>query len=209
MKYIIMADGKGSRWGNYKNTTKHLYKFNGETLLERTVRLLKENGIKGEIFITSHNPKYEVDGAIRYEPKNNKLEIDRFTYELIEDNICFLYGDTYYTEESIRKICDLKTDKIVFFGNEESIVAIKIGNGNLFKKHIDNVKEKFINGEIDSCIGWQVYQSYENIPFGIKDIKEDYVLFGNDVVNVNRIKDLNDIKKRCVNEDNLDRSFLF
>ena len=97
MKYIIMADGKGTRWNNYGNTTKHLYEINGESLLARTVRLLRENNVS-DIIITSHNPKYEIDGAKRYEPKNNVLEIDRFTYELIEDDVCFLYGDTFYTE---------------------------------------------------------------------------------------------------------------
>lgn len=209
MKYIIMADGKGTRWNNYGNTTKHLYKFNGETLLERTVRLLKYNGIKDQIIITSHNPKYEVDGAVRYEPKNNILEIDRFTYELIEDNVCFLYGDTYYTEESITKICNFKTNKIVFFGNKESIVAIKVRDGDLFKRHINIVKEKYIRGEIESCIGWQVYQSYENLPFEGKQVKEDYISVGNGVINVNRIRDLNRIKKRCFDGANLDRTFLF
>lgn len=197
MKYIIMADGKGTRWGNYGNTTKHLFKIKGENLLQRTVRLLKTLGEK-DIVITSHNPKYEVEGAVRYEPKNNVLEIDRFTYELIEDDICFLYGDTYYTEEAIKSIVETKTDEIQFFGNKKSIVAVKIADGEIFKKHVDRVKDKYIKGEIQSCIGWQVYQSYENLPFGIKNIKDDYILFGEDVVNVNEIKELKNIGEEVV-----------
>lgn len=42
MKYIIMADGKGTRWGNYQDIPKHLIQIGGETLLGRTVRLLNE-----------------------------------------------------------------------------------------------------------------------------------------------------------------------
>lgn len=178
-----MADGKGTRWGNYGNTTKHLFKIKGENLLQRTVRLLKSFGEK-DIVITSHNPKYEVEGAVRYEPKNNVLEIDRFTYDLIEDDICFLYGDTYYTEEAIKSIVETKTDEIQFFGNKKSIVAVKVADGEIFKKHVDRVKDKYIKGEIQNCIGWQVYQSYENLPFGIKNIKEHYILFDDGVVNV-------------------------
>ena len=42
MKYIIMADGQGNRWDNFNNIPKHLIEINNETLLSRTVRLLKE-----------------------------------------------------------------------------------------------------------------------------------------------------------------------
>ena len=42
MKYIIMADGKGKRWNYYNDIPKHLIEIDGETLLERTVRLLKK-----------------------------------------------------------------------------------------------------------------------------------------------------------------------
>ena len=71
MKYIIMADGKGTRWNNYHNIPKHLIESGGETLLARTVRLLRENDARADIVITSHDPRYEVPGARRYEPQNN------------------------------------------------------------------------------------------------------------------------------------------
>lgn len=189
MKYIIMADGKGTRWNNYGNTTKHLYEINGESLLARTVRLLRENNVS-DIIITSHNPKYEIDGAKRYEPKNNVLEIDRFTYELIEDDVCFLYGDTFYTEESIKLIVDTSVDEIKFFGNSNSIVAIKVADGNLFKKHVDNVRKKFLNKEIKKCIGWQVYQSYMGYEFESKYIGDNYIVVDDKTININSYKDL-------------------
>ena len=65
MKYIIMADGKGTRWNNYHNIPKHLIEIGGETLLARTVRLLRENDARADIVITSHDPRYEVPGARR------------------------------------------------------------------------------------------------------------------------------------------------
>ena len=51
MKYIIMADVDGKRWNNYIGIPKHLIEINGEPILARTVRLLKENGID-DIVIT-------------------------------------------------------------------------------------------------------------------------------------------------------------
>lgn len=77
MNYIIMADGKGTRWNNYGDIPKHFIKVEGETLLARTVRLLHEYDPGCRVTITSHDPRYEVEGAVRYEPKNNVLEIDR------------------------------------------------------------------------------------------------------------------------------------
>ena len=59
MKYIIMADGKGTRWGNYQDIPKHLIQIGGETLLGRTVRLLNEKDPGCEVVITSHDERYE------------------------------------------------------------------------------------------------------------------------------------------------------
>ena len=185
MKYIIMADGKGTRWNNYKNVPKHLVEVNGEVLLARIVRLLKKFDKDSDVIITSHDTRYEFDGSTRYEPLNNMLEIDRFTYELIDNNICFLYGDTYYTEETIKKIIDSDPEDILFFGNQKSIVAIKIKDAELFKKHINNVKQLYLSNKIKNCKGWQVYQSFQNLEFDKKEIKDKFVIVDNETVDYN------------------------
>ncbi|MBR3705875.1 MAG: 2-C-methyl-D-erythritol 4-phosphate cytidylyltransferase, partial [Firmicutes bacterium] len=114
MKYIIMADGKGTRWQNYNDIPKHFIEIGGETLLARTVRLLNEGDGAADVIITSHDPRYEVPGARRYEPLNNHLEIDRFTEELIGDDVCFLYGDTYYSREAMDTILRTETEDMIF-----------------------------------------------------------------------------------------------
>ncbi len=191
MKYIIMADGKGTRWNNYHNIPKHLIEIDGETLLARTVRLLRENDARPDIVITSHDPRYEVPGARRYEPQNNHLEIDRFTEELIADDVCFLYGDTFYSESVIQKIADTPAEKLLFFGNERSIVAIKVADGALFRQHVDRVRALFLAGKIEKCIGWQVYQSFEGLPFGEKTIAADYILIQDGTEDFNSPADYN------------------
>ena len=191
MKYIIMADGKGTRWNNYHNIPKHLIEIGGETLLARTVRLLRENDALADIVITSHDPRYEVPGARRYEPQNNHLEIDRFTEELIADDVCFLYGDTFYSESVIQKIADTPAEKLLFFGNERSIVAIKVADGALFRQHVDRVRALFLAGKIEKCIGWQVYQSFEGLPFGEKTIAADYILIQDGTEDFNSPEDYN------------------
>lgn len=112
-----------------------------------------------EIIVTSHNKDYEFEGCQRHEPLNNHYEIDRFTDELIEDDMYFLYGDTYYTESAIKTITETTAARTMFFGNERSIVAVKIGDSGEFRLHKYRVKQKYICGEIKECKGWQIYQS--------------------------------------------------
>lgn len=190
MKYIIMADGKGTRWQNYNDIPKHFIEIGGETLLGRTVRLLNEGDEAADVIITSHDPRYEVPGARRYEPLNNHLEIDRFTEELIEDNVCFLYGDTYYSQEAMDTILNTETEEMIFFGNERSIVAIKVKDGDLFRSHVDNVRRLFLEGKIEKCIGWQVYQSYTGLPFGEKKIGPSYIVLEDGTEDFNSPEDL-------------------
>lgn len=176
MIYIIMADGKGTRWNNYNGIPKHLININGEVLIERTVRQLNEFDSQAKVIITSHDKRYEFPGSTRYEPKDNNLEIDRFTNELIEDNICFLYGDTYYSDSAIKTIIEESAEDLLFFGNETSIVAIKVKDSELFKYHISNVKKLYLSNKIKNCKGWHVYQSFQNLEFDKKQIGKKYIL---------------------------------
>ena len=177
MKYVIMADGKGSRWNNYMGLTKHNIRIGGETLLERTVRLLHEYDAAAEVIITSHNTQLHIDGAERYEPKNNVLEIDRFTAELIGDNMCFLYGDVLYSEDAIKTVIAHRGQApLLFFGSEKSICAVLIGSGGLFRSLYLDVRTRFIDGEINECKGWQVYHLYAGLPLTGRGIGESFVL---------------------------------
>ena len=63
MKYVIMADGKGSRWNNFMGHSKHRIRIEGETLIERTVRLVHEYDKSAEVIITSHDVSLSVVGA--------------------------------------------------------------------------------------------------------------------------------------------------
>ena len=164
-----MADGKGTRWANYMGVPKHLVEIGGEPIIGRTVRLLNEmmDG-KCEVIITSHDERYEFEGSRRHEPLNNNLEIDRFTQELIADNTCFLYGDTYYTEEALREILETENEDVLFFGNAKSIVAINVRNSAMFEEHVNKVRQLFLDGKIEKCVGWQVYQSITGQDFSKK-----------------------------------------
>lgn len=42
MKYIILSDGKGTRWNNYLEITKQEVIINNERLIDRTIRMILE-----------------------------------------------------------------------------------------------------------------------------------------------------------------------
>ena len=189
MKYIIMADGKELRWHSFTGIHKWEIRVHGERLLDRTVRLVKALDPESEVIITSHCETLQVEGARRYEPLDNKLEIDRFTWELIDRDVVFLYGDCFYTEEAIGKIVRSRTDRILFFGNTRRIFAVRVGDEELFRKHMMNVKQKFLAGEIRECIGWQLYQSFQGLPFGERVVADDYELISDETRDFNEPMD--------------------
>lgn len=176
MRYVIMADGKGSRWNNFMGHSKHGIRVGGETLLERTVRLVREQDKSAQIIITSHDEALSVEGAERYEPKNNVLEIDRFTRELICDDMCFLYGDVLYSEEAISRIASARgTEPVLFFGSRDSICAVLISDGELFMHLYLEIRQLFTDGELEECKGWQVYHLYAGLPLTGRQIGKNYV----------------------------------
>ena len=173
MKYIIMAAGAGTRWNNYLGVPKHLIEINGETLLGRTTRLLKENGVEDYI-ITCADPRYKQYGPTSPQ-SHHDCEIDRFEESLVDGPVCYLYGDVYYTENAIKTIVETQTDDILFFGHEYEIFAIKIVNRELFFKCKTTVKHLYLTHQINRCIGWEVYRCMHHIPYEEHYITDRYV----------------------------------
>ena len=92
MKYILMCGG------NYKDkfeTPKQLLKVNGEVLVERTIRLLKENGIT-DIAISTNNPAFDYLDVEKLKHDNNYTHNDIERHKKSEKSWLNAY---YPTEE--------------------------------------------------------------------------------------------------------------
>lgn len=165
-RYVIMANGKGRRWGNFGGRPKHLIEIDGETLLARTVRLLQERDPCAEIVISSADERCETPGAHRHVPLRNECEIDRFAHELICDDVCFLYGDTYYSEHIMDELMSSEVTDMLFFGSSHTIFAVLAHNASSMKRCVDAVRSLYQSGKIDMCKGWQLYQFYADLPLG-------------------------------------------
>jgi hypothetical protein len=118
MRVIILADGSAKRWT--LSTPKHLISVNGEVLLHRTVRQLIERG-ETDIWITSHDDRYCVPGTIRFEPSDNRFQIDQFYacsslwLGCVNKPVVFLYGDVYFSDKAIDVILSSIVNDHLYF----------------------------------------------------------------------------------------------
>lgn len=201
-RYVIMANGQGRRWGNYRNIPKCLIAVDGETLIARTARLVRQFDPLAEVFVSSGDARCEAPGAVRFAPSRSALEIDRFAYELICDDVCFLYGDTFYTEPLIERIVASSARDMLFFGDELTIFAVIARDAEKMRERVDEVRKAYLAGSLQSCKGWQLYQLYASLPFGPPVIGKDYVLVGDETQDFNWPQDLEVFNaKRTVGND--------
>ena len=120
MIYIIMCGGTYTAF----TTPRQLLTFKGEKIVERTIRLLRENGIE-DIAISSNNPLFEQFGVPvlhhenHYEtPEYNKCK--GFWCECfypMDVPTCYIFGDVVFSENAIKTIVEYETDDIAFFGS--------------------------------------------------------------------------------------------
>ena len=208
MKYVILADSKS--YNSFK-VPRQLTEINGETLLNRTVRLLKENGVK-DILITSHDKRFEVKGAIRYEPLHNDYDhinktgywLSAFPVELLTKPITFIWGDVYFSENAIKKIVETKADKTMFFCTDiskgidkkyikkhDEPLAYKVNDTELFKKHIEIVKKLYDEGKtVRHPIVWELYRSINGLDINKHVLTTNYTYINDESCDIDTINDI-------------------
>ncbi len=111
MRAVICAAGSGSRWNHYLGTRKHLAPIDGEPILHRTVRLLRECGIT-DIRLTYHpeHPYTDVPGVTHtkatFTPEATTAR--KMTWPWWADGgdgdglTLLMLGDVFYTADAIR-----------------------------------------------------------------------------------------------------------
>lgn len=223
MKYVILSDSD-----NVEPFTmpRQLYKINNETIVGRTIRLLKENGIK-DILITSHDKRFDNLGAIRYEPKSNKYDgketdqhkkgywLNAFPQELLTEPITFLLGDVYYSEEAIKTIVNSDTDKVLFFctdirngkglryiKNHDEPLGFKVVDCELFIEHIEKLKDMW-DKELTRRhpIAWELYRSINGLDVNKHELTTGYIAINDiscDIDNVEDVKLIEDMSKKII-----------
>lgn len=215
MKYIIMCGG------NYDNfqVPKQLSVVNGETLLQRTIRLLKENGIE-DYYISSNNPIFESYGRVLKHENSYKYENGKIygywvdAYYPLDEPCIYLHGDVYYSEDAIKKIINLNPKVNTFIGNEiaknkehknwgEPFGYIVVDQ-NEFKEGIRKTKQLQDEGKLERgyAISWELYRVLNGLDPNKQYIIDDtYLSIDDETIDVDapfQIEELN--KKLGVNK---------
>lgn len=120
MQYIIMCGGNYPKW----DTPRQLLKIKGESIVARTIRLLRENGVD-DIAISSNNDVFKRFGVpvLKHDNDYTGYNYDDYggywcnAFYPTDYPVCYLFGDVVYSKAAIQKIIDTETDDIIFFGS--------------------------------------------------------------------------------------------
>jgi hypothetical protein len=165
MKYIIMCGGPSSLW----KKPKQLYKIDGKPLVQRTIGLLKERGIK-DIAITSTNKVFRKYAPLIEYNSNKEPYFWVDAFYPTDEPVTYLFGDVLYSPRAIDIIVDTQTDDIEFFASARPFSALytkeyaepfafKVVNQEHFRQAIDKIKWLSDNGVFARHpIAWELWQ---------------------------------------------------
>ena len=120
MKYIIMCGGIYREW----EQPKHLLKVGGETIVERTIRLLRDEGVT-DIAISANDPRFDGFGVpvLHHDNLYDVAAYNRFTgywcncFYPMDEPACYIFGDVIFSPAAIRTIVETGTNDIEFFAS--------------------------------------------------------------------------------------------
>ncbi len=110
MKAIILAAGMGTRLGEYtRDLPKCMLNFNGKTLLQRQIDVLRNVGINDIVVVRGYMAeKITIPGVKYYLSteyyKSNMVETLFCAEEELSGNVLVCYGDIIYEESVLRKV---------------------------------------------------------------------------------------------------------
>lgn len=170
MKYIILC---GSNHALINGTPRQLVKIGGERILDRTIRLLRKNGVK-DIYITATDLAFDLCNAEVIPYNSSGPWINAFPP--IEEPTCFIFGDVYFSPAAIEKIVETETDDIAFFASAPPFAqnypklwaepfAFKVVNLQHFAESVLKIKELQASGAFHrDPIAWELWQVIKGTP---------------------------------------------
>lgn len=199
MKYIIMCGG------DYHETQRRqTYEINGEQIIERTIRLLKEAGVT-DIAISSLDEQFDHYGVPRLEHANDYVCGKNFwisAFYPTDYPVCYIFGDVIFSPEAIRTIVDTKSDSIEFFASAPPFddryikqwaepFAFKVQKPKQFAKALDKCKELAKEGKFKRLISWELWQVIKETPLNNIDYT-NYVAINDYTCDIDEKSDLDD-----------------
>lgn len=209
-KVVVMC---GGYYDNFKEH-KALSVINGEPLVKRTIRLLKENNIEN-IYISSNDDRFSQYGKVIKHENSFRFEdgivkgywVD--AYYPTNEPVIYLHGDVYYSEEAIKKILNLNPSVNTFVGNKWALNENhdKVGepfgwiivDQEKFRKAINECKRLQDECKIERgyAISWELYEVLNG--YDINDFiinKETYLVIDDETDDVDSPEKIEILNKK-------------
>lgn len=164
MKYVILSgDTINSEY--WKDESVLFSKVKGESLVERTVRILKELGIN-DIYIFGQDERYNRLGIKYVNYGIRGCWVNEFFNS--KEPTCFLFGNVYYSYSAIQKMINAPTTDIDFFvstsrlKNKDEGIGFKVVDCVRFFLAINKVRQLYNSEIIKNCDAFELWRVIED-----------------------------------------------
>lgn len=209
MKTIIMCGGEYHHF----ETPKHLSVVKGERIVDRTIRLLKENGVT-DIYISSNNPLFDSCGVPRLEHKNTYRYVNGKqegywldAYYPVNEPVLYIYGDVNFTPKAIETIVNCKRKGNILFGTSDAKnkyhnnwgepFAYLVNDYEIFFKGIEAVKRLQDEGKTNRMpVTWELYRYLNKLDVNVQDIKDStYICIDDGTMDIDQPEDIKELNE--------------
>jgi hypothetical protein len=164
MKYILCC-------GTCGDPPRQLTVINGEPLVERTIRLLWDNGVR-DIVISSMEHAFDKYGRLEYDSSGGWINC----FAPMEEPACYIFGDVFFSYKAIETIVNTETDSIEFFASAPPFAdnypkawaepfAFKVADQKRFREAIEKTRELWQQGQFKRHpIAWELWQVIKGTP---------------------------------------------
>lgn len=204
MKYILMCGGEYKSW----TVPRQMVRVGNERLIERTIRLLRENGVD-DIAISTKNPIFKMFGLPILKHTNNYNTSSEYLdnqywcegFYPTDEPTCYIFGDVVFSPEAIKKIVKTRTKDFQFFASAPPFAenyqkpwaepfALKVVDTNKFKESIAECKKLQKEGAFNrNPIMWELWQVMKGTELNVIDYT-NYCVINDYTCDIDEPKDI-------------------
>lgn len=205
--YVVMCGGD-----YHTPEPKQFREINGERIVDRTIRLLRENGVSDiAVSINHYEDRFDYlsdQGVVLLHKVNNFGRGGRWLEGFFRTEVptCYIFGDVVFSPEAIKKIVETPVDNIQFFASAPPFdkryikhwaepFAFKVNDVARFQERINRTIELADGGAFyRDPIAWELWQVIKETPLKQIDYR-NYVAINDYTCDVDCDEDYEKIKR--------------
>lgn len=174
MRFLVIAAGEGTRWGDHLGVPKHLVTVEGERLIDRTARLFSTYG---EVVVIGPDDRYRTPHSGLYVPTITPSNggVDKFLSSRClwdpDGRTVVLYGDVWFSDDAAHTIGSFPDREWQLFARIDGSKLTGCTWGECFahsfwpehhEEHLTRmllVRDMEATGEISRSGGWEHYRA--------------------------------------------------